>query len=87
MRGMNSIIGILPCVHYLKIDAVTFQIIKNGDKQLKTKANKDYKVGDTLIIDELNSSKRHSGDWTAKEIIRAQAKEDYVILGLKDIKL
>lgn len=85
MRGMGSITNIIHDVHYLRVITQIFQDIKKGDKQLKTKTNDNYKVGDTLILEELNIADIYSGDWTPKEITDIDLKEDHVILGLKDI--
>ncbi|WP_264852394.1 DUF3850 domain-containing protein [Clostridium omnivorum] len=82
---MNSIIGILHDVHYLRIETEIFKDIKKGDKQLKAKINDNYKVGDTLILEELNLKGIYSGDWTPKEITDIDLKEDNVSLSLKDI--
>lgn len=84
---MNSIIGIIHDVHYLRIETNIFQDIKKGDKQLKTKVKENYKIGDTLILEELNTDEIYSGDWTPKEIIDIDIKSGYVILGLKDIAI
>lgn len=81
-------------VHYLKTWKPFFQDVKSGIKQFEVRKNdRDYQVGDTLILDEIDqNSERPTGDWIAKLVVYKLddvhfVKEGFVILGLQDIKI
>lgn len=80
-------------VHHLKIGIEYFNDVKNGNKPFEVRRNdRDYEVGDTLILNDFNpSTETYSGDWIPKLITYKLddprfVKEGYVILGLQDIK-
>jgi hypothetical protein len=81
-------------VHHLKTWTPYFKDIKSGVKQFEVRRNdRDYQVGDTLILDDFNPiTERHSGAWIPKLIIYKFddirfVKEGFVILGMEDIKV
>lgn len=83
----------MPNVHYLKTWTPFFMDIKSGIKQFEVRRNdRDFQVGDTLILEEFNPNKSaYTGAWTPKLVIyklddERFVKEGYVILGLQDIK-
>jgi hypothetical protein len=80
-------------VHYLKTWTPFFKAVKSGTKQFEVRKNdRDYEVGDTLILNDFNpSTEKFSGDWVPKLVIYKLddtrfVKEGFVILGMKDIK-
>lgn len=81
-------------VHHIKTWTPFFKEVKTGVKSFEVRFNdRDYKVGDTLILDDFDPDKQmYTGDWTAKLITYKLddprfVKEGYVILGMKDIKI
>lgn len=73
--------------HNLKLLTPIFEEVKSGDKELKLKNDREFKVGDTLIIDEMNIKGKHTGAWAPKAITYMNTDEiGYVTLGTKDIK-
>lgn len=80
-------------VHYLKTWTPFFKDIKNGIKNFEVRKNdRDYEVGDTLILEEFEpTTEKYTGAWIPKEIIYKLddtrfVKENFIILGLKSIK-
>jgi hypothetical protein len=80
-------------VHYLKTWTPFFNDVKSGIKQFEVRKNdRDYEVGDTLILEDFNpSTEKYTGAWIPKEIIYKLddprfIKEDFIVLGMKDIK-
>jgi hypothetical protein len=81
-------------VHYLKTWTPYFYDIKSGVKQFQVRINdRDYEVGDTLILDNFDpSTEKYLGEWIPKLVtyklddIRF-VKEGFVILGMRDIKV
>lgn len=80
-------------VHNLKTWTSFFRDIKNGTKNFEVRVNdRDYNIGDTLILEEFDPIKEvYTGAWIPKEIIYKLddirfVKENFVILGMKDIK-
>jgi hypothetical protein len=80
-------------VHYLKTWTPFFKDVKSGIKQFEVRKNdRDYEVGDTLILEEFDPIKgKYSGAWipelvTYKLSDTRFVKEGYVILGMVDIK-
>lgn len=85
--------SILANVHYLKTEISYFSDVKNGIKPFEVRKNdRDYEVGDTLILEEFDPSKgTHTGAWVPQVVTyklddERFVKEGYVILGLKEIK-
>lgn len=72
--------------HYIKLLSPVFKEVKNGDKELRLRNNIEFKVGDTLIIDELNVEGKHTGAWAPKSITYITDEKGYVTLSTKDIK-
>lgn len=79
-------------VHYLKTESPYFQAVKSGIKPFEVRKNdRDFKVGDTLILEEVDPVKKiHTGAWVPEQIIYKLddprfVKEGYVILGIKEI--
>lgn len=79
-------------VHYLKIWPQFFQDVKSGVKPFEVrKKDRDYKTGDTLILDEYDPvAGKKTGAWTAQRITYLLddnnfVKEGYVILGISEI--
>lgn len=83
----------MPKVHNLKTWTPYFKDIKNGIKQFEVRKNdRDFEVGDTLILEDFNPiTEKYTGNWIPELItyklddIRF-VKEGYVILGIKVIK-
>lgn len=80
-------------VHYLKTWTPFFEDIRSGIKQFEVRKNdRDYEVGDTLILEDFNPiTEKHSGAWIPKLVTYKLddtlfVKEGYVILGMVDIK-
>lgn len=80
-------------VHYLKTWTQFFNDIKSGIKQFEIRKNdRNFEVGDTLILEEFDPVKeRYTGAWMPKLIIYKLddarfIKENFVVLGMKDIK-
>lgn len=93
MDKTNFFQGVKPDVHYLKIWPSYFKDVKSGIKPFEVRKNdRDYKVGDTLILEEFNpDTKTCTGAWAPREITYKLddtqfVKEGFVILGLKEIK-
>lgn len=83
-----------PDVHHLKIWSQYFSDVKNGIKPFEVrKKDRDFKVGDTLILDEFDNEMQHyTGAWTPKLITYILddpqfCKDGYVVLGLKAIEV
>lgn len=81
-------------VHYLKTWTDFFKDIRSGIKQFEVRKNdRDYEVGDTLILEEFNPIKgKYTGAWVPEQVIYKLdvsrfVKKDYVILGIKEIKV
>lgn len=81
-------------VHYLKTWTKFFQDVRSGVKQFEVRKNdRNYQVGDTLILEEFDPIKqRKTGAWIPKLITYKLddplfVKEGYVILGMVDIKV
>jgi hypothetical protein len=81
-------------VHHLKTWTPFFRDVKSGIKNFEVRVNdRDYKVGDNLILDEFDPDKEtKTGDWIAKRIGYILddprfVKEGFVILGLQDINV
>lgn len=79
-------------VHNLKTWTPFFQDVKSGVKQFEVRKNdRDYEVGDTLILEEINpNTQRNTGAWIAKEVTYKLddtrfVKDGFVILGMKDV--
>lgn len=80
-------------MHYLKTWTPLFNDAKAGVKEFQVRKNdRDYTVGDTLILEEFDPEKeKYTGAWVPKKVIykfddRRFVKEGYVILGTQDIK-
>jgi hypothetical protein len=80
-------------VHYLKTWTPFFDDIKSGVKQFEVRKNdRDYEVGDTLILEDFNPIKGiHTGRWIPKLVTYVLndpnfVKEGFVIMGMQDIK-
>lgn len=80
-------------VHYLRTWTPLFKELKCGLRQIDIRKNdRNFKVGDTLILDEFNpETQKHIGNWTPKLITHVidderYVKNGYVVLGMKDIK-
>lgn len=80
-------------VHYLKKWTPFFKDVKSGIKHFEVRKNdRDYEVGDTLILEEFEPNKeKYTGAWIPKLVIykfddTRFVKEGYVILGMVDIK-
>lgn len=81
-------------VHHLKTWTKYFVDAKSGIKPFEVRKNdRNFKVGDTLILNEYDPERqRYTGNWVAKSITyilddQSFVKEDYVILGMKDINI
>ncbi|MCT8975517.1 DUF3850 domain-containing protein [Clostridium sp. CX1] len=81
-------------VHYLKTWTQFFQDVRSGIKQFEVRKNdRNYRVGDTLILEEFDPIKQiKTGAWIPKRIVyklddEQFVKEGYVILGMEDIKV
>lgn len=84
----------MPEVHHLKTLSEFFSDVKSGNKTFEVRQNdRNFQVGDTLILDEFNTDKQIvTGAWVPKEITYIlddprYCKEGFVILGIKDIKI
>lgn len=80
-------------VHHLKAWTPMFREIKYGKRDFDVRKNdRDYKVGDTLILNDFDPVKeKFTGDWAPRLITfkfdnKQFVKEGYVILGLREIK-
>lgn len=80
-------------VHHLKTWTPYFKDVQIGKKQFEVRKNdRDYQVGDTLILEEFNPDKEiKTGAWIPKLIVyklddKRFVKEGFVILGMQDIK-
>lgn len=81
-------------VHYLKTWTTFFKDIRSGVKRFEVRKNdRDYQVGDTLILEEFNSiTEKYTGAWVPEEVTYKLSdpqfvKKGYVILGIKEIKI
>lgn len=81
-------------VHNLKIWTQFFTDVKSGAKPFEVRKNdRDYEVGDTLILDEFDpNTEKYTGAWIPKLVTYKLddprfVKEGFVILGLQDIKV
>jgi ASC-1-like (ASCH) protein len=79
-------------VHHLKILPEYFRDIRKGIKPFEVRKNdRNYQVGDTLILNEYNPHNQiMTGAWTAQQVIYkldnpSYVKEGFVILGIKEI--
>jgi hypothetical protein len=80
-------------VHYLKTWTPFFKDAESGIKQFEVRKNdRDYEVGDTLILEDFDPiTEKYTGAWVPEKItyklddIRF-VKEGYVILGMVNIK-
>lgn len=79
----------LPVLHELKIAPEYFQAVESGVKPFEIRFNdRNYKVGDTLVLREWNGSK-YTGKVLHREITYLtdyEQKEGYVVMGIKDIE-
>jgi hypothetical protein len=80
-------------VHNLKTWPQFFKEVKNGNKPFEVRKNdRHFEVGDTLILEEYDPNKgMYTGAWlpvlvTYKLDDIHFVKENFVILGIKDIK-
>jgi len=80
--------------HELKIISVYFGAVKDGRKTFEVRKNdRDYKVGDILLLEEIfgtgdvyNSKTRDSIEVVITYIYSGElCKEGYVILGIKKV--
>ena len=79
----------LPSVHYLRALTPVFMKIKKGIKEIKTKNDKTFEVGDTIIFEELDPiKKRNTGAWIPMLITYKNDDKvnEGVIWGMQDIK-
>lgn len=81
-------------VHHLKSWTPYFQDIKSGVKKFDVRKNdRDFQVGDTLILNDFNENTgRYTGAWLPKQITckledERFVKEGFVILGVEDITI
>lgn len=79
--------------HHLKIWPKFFVDVKSGAKQFEVRKNdRNFEVGDTLILEEFDPIKQvKTGAWIPEEITYKLddpqfVKEGFVILGMKEIK-
>lgn len=79
-------------VHNIKIWPEFFRQVKSGNKPFEVRKNdRDYKVGDTLILEEYDPCKKvYTGAWIPELITyklddQNFVKEGFVILGMKEI--
>jgi ASC-1-like (ASCH) protein len=79
-------------VHHLKTWTPYFQDIKSGIKKFEVRKNdRDFQVGDTLILDDFNPiTEKYTGAWIPKLITykledERFVKGGFVILGVEDI--
>lgn len=87
-KGAN----ILANVHFLKILPQYFKDVKKGIKPFEVRLNdRNYQVGDTLILEEYDPIKDFkTGAWVPEEVIymlddKNYVKDGFVILGIKEI--
>jgi hypothetical protein len=75
-------------VHYLKMLEPLFKELKVGIVKLKVFNDRNYKVGDTLILEEKNQKNIDTGAWSPKLItsMGIDKEKGFVILDMKDIK-
>lgn len=75
--------------HELKLSRELFQDINNGTKSFKARNDRDYKVGDFLILKEWNLNGHY---YTGRELLSSVTyvlddsnfcTEDYVLLGIR----
>lgn len=77
--------------HNLKTTRQFFNDIKSGNKKFEVRFNdRDFKVGDTLNLYEINKKLNATGRTLFKKIIYILddanfCKEGYVILGIEDV--
>lgn len=81
-------------VHYLKTWTQFFNEVRSGIKQFEVRKNdRDFKIGDTLILEEFDPAKdAYTGAWVPERITyklddERFVKEGYVILGITEIKV
>lgn len=79
-------------VHYLKTWTSYFQDAKKGIKPFEVRKNdRNYQVGDTLILEEYDPVKKiKTGAWVPEEVIyllddNRFVKDGFVILGVREI--
>lgn len=79
-------------VHYLKILPEYFQAVRKGIKSFEVRLNdRNFQVGDTLILEEYDLVKKvKTGAWVPEEIIyllhdKTYVKDGYVVLGIREI--
>lgn len=82
----------MPDVHNLKTWTPVFNDVKRGVMQFAVRKNdRDYKVGDTLILEEFDPvTEKYKEAWIPEEVIYILddpqfVKEGYIIMGLKEI--
>lgn len=80
-------------VHNLKTWPQFFKEVQSGNKPFEVRKNdRQYEVGDTLILEEFDPNKgKYTGAWlpvvvTYKLDDIQFVKENFIILGIKDIK-
>lgn len=78
-------------MHSLKIAPEFFKAVKDGSKNFEIRKNdRDYCVGDTLLLCEYDSLyMRHTGEGLLFEITYMTSyaqKAGYVVLGIKEVK-
>ena len=80
--------------HNLKTWTPYFNDIRNGVKTFEVRKNdRNYQVGDTLILEEYNpDTEKYTGAWIPEEIIYKLddirfVKEGFVVLGIQEIKV
>lgn len=79
--------------HHLEIQKPSFQEIKKGIKQFEVlKSDRDYQIGDTLILNEYDPVKKiPTGAWVPESITyklddTRYLKDGYIVLGMQEIK-
>lgn len=85
---------ILSNVHHLKTYTAFFEDVRKGIKQFQVRKNdRNYQVGDTLILEEFDPvEKIKTGAWVPELIIyklddERFCKEGFVVLGIKEIQV
>lgn len=78
-------------VHNLKVDLEIFQQMEKGIRQFDIrKSDRDFQIGDTLLLHEYDFNKKmFKSGWLPRRIVcksyDSHLKEGYVILGLQEI--
>ena len=76
--------------HYLKTINPYFRAVESGDKTFEFRLNdRDYRVGDTLHLQEFSPTDDYSGREIYVEVTyllddQAFCKDGYVIMGIKE---